>query len=189
LPLCLQSGILSGAPLSVTLGTMKALLAIVTSGYLQAAIDAQAATNAQSAAVWKPQPLANGLYEPDPRHRSFAGELIGIQGTNFHYTRFTDVLGVPTPNYTGTIVQVKDHVLFNHPKVPNPERISGVLCNRPVLWEWESYDLWKRLGVDPKPHELLYLVPAKAEPGGAANRSQPAGPGTNRASPAAGSGG
>jgi hypothetical protein len=136
---------------------------------------------------WRPQALANGLYEPDPKESWFAGELITINGTNFHYGYFTDVLGVPRPDYAGTIVQLKDHILLEHPKVPNPERISGVLSNRPVLWVWDGYQEWRRLGLDPKPHELLYLRPVKVEPNGAANGSQPFRSETNSTSSAAGS--
>jgi hypothetical protein len=169
-------------------GTMRALLAIIVFGHLQSATHAQLATNVQSSVAWKPQALSNGLYEPDPRISWFAGELIRINGTNFHYGYFTDVLGVPTPDYTGTVVQLKDHILLNHPKVPNPERISGVLSNRPVLWVWDGYQEWKRLGLDPKPDEVLYLRTTKAERGGPANRSQPVGSQTNRTTSAAGSG-
>ena len=168
---------------------MRVLFAIVILGWFQSAVHAQTGTNAEPTKTWKPQPLASGLYEPDPKNLWFAGELIKIDGTNFHYTYFTDVIvvGTPTPNYTGTVVQLKDHILLGHPKIPNPHRISGVLSNRPVLWVWDGHQEWRRLGLNPKPDELLYMRPVKVEPNGAANGRQPGRSATNRTSSAAGS--
>ena len=135
---------------------MKALFAIIVFGYLGNASDAQEATNAQSSVDWKPQALSSGIYEPDRECYWFAGEVIRIDGTNFYYHHFTDVPPFSS-DYTGAVVQLKDHILLDHPKVPSPERISGLLSNRPVLWVWDGYQEWKRLGLNPNPSELLYL--------------------------------
>ena len=140
---------------------MRALFAIIVFGLLQTASDAQQATNAQSSVAWKPQALASGIYEPDSKYRWYAGEVIEIDGTNFQYHHFTDVPPPPSDytNYTGAVVQLKDHIMLDHPKVPNPERISGLLSNLPVLWVWDGYQQWKRWGGNPGPKEVLYLRP------------------------------
>ena len=135
---------------------------------------------------WKLQPPTSGLYGPDPSQRWYTGELVRIDGTNFHYTRFTDVAGSPVPAYTGRVVLYGDHIYLDHPGVPYPYRISGLLTNRPVLWTWEGYEQWKKTG---KIDELgiLYLEKPRVEQGAAANGSQPSRSQTNRTSSAAGS--
>src|SRR5262245_31881171 len=120
---------------------MKAILIVTVISCLRIATNAQEATNAQSSAVWKPQPPSNGFYELESKYHLFSGEEIKIDGTNFHYRFFSDVIE-DNHDYTGAVVQLKDHILLDHPKVRNPERVSGVLSNRPVLWQWESYELW-----------------------------------------------
>jgi len=54
-------------------------------GCLQTVTHAQQATNAEPFGVWKPQTLASGVYGPDPKYVWYAGEVIKIDGTNFHY--------------------------------------------------------------------------------------------------------
>src|SRR5882757_8526512 len=63
------------------------------------------------------QAPAPGRYTPwhDPKDQIkwYAGEIIVISGTNFHYTRFSDVVR-PMPDYSGPLTVFKDHVYLDH---------------------------------------------------------------------------
>jgi hypothetical protein len=96
---------------------------------------------------WKPQPPVNGVYGPDPRESWFAGELIRIKGTNFHYVAFTDVLvpGEPPPDFRGVVKVLNDRILLEGPDRTD-YRISGLLAGQRVLWTSFGYDKWRRTG-------------------------------------------
>ncbi|HSY18474.1 MAG TPA: hypothetical protein VK815_09085 [Candidatus Acidoferrales bacterium] len=105
-------------------------------------------------------------HDPKDQIKWYAGEIIVITRTNFHYTTFSDVIR-PMPDYSGPLTVFKDHVYLDHPGVPYPYRVAGVADGLPVLLTWEGYEQWKRTG---KVFELNVLnleketKPKKAQP-------------------------
>ena len=76
--------------------TLAVIAALIGVGLLA---QAQQNRKAASQPSWKLQPPISGRYVPNPSRSLYAGELIRIDGTNFHYTRFTDVDDARVPDY------------------------------------------------------------------------------------------
>jgi hypothetical protein len=106
-------------------------------------------------------PPALGTYKPwrDPKERWYAGEIIILTNSSFHYIKFSDVVGRHR-DYSGTLSIFKDHIYLNHPDVPYPYRIAGVADGVPVLFTWEGYEQWKKTG---KVFELNILYGEKTQ--------------------------
>ena len=106
--------------------------------------------------------LRDGRYTPWRESKDeityYAGEITTIQGTQFRYTYFTDAVieGRIDPNYSGTLKVFDDHIYLDHPGVPYPYRITGMLDGVYVMVTWEGYQEWKKFGKI-MPHHLLYL--------------------------------
>jgi hypothetical protein len=146
---------------------------------------AQQSHRAVVSVSWKLQPPVSGRYVPDPSKSWFAGEIVQIDGTNFHYTQFTDVGSARVPDYRGRVLIFKDHIYLDHPGMAYPYRISGLLTNRPVIWTWKGYEQWRKSGeIDEL--DILYLEIPGGEQGAATKGSQPSRSQTNRTSSATG---
>ncbi len=107
---------------------------------------------------------ANGQYMPQ-RNRSdhyFAGQIITIKDQTFRYEYFTDVVNAETPDYTGKIQVFEDHIFLDHPGVPYPYRVAGVLDGRSVLLSWEAFQSLKKNGRVSR-GDILYLQKADPE--------------------------
>ncbi|WP_150107222.1 hypothetical protein [Pedosphaera parvula] len=93
---------------------------------------------------------ASGKYVPwrDPKDspKWYAGELVVISESSFHYSQFSDAIDPNRPerDYSGKLSVFKDHIYLDHPGVPFPYRISGVADGVQVLLTWEGYEQWKR---------------------------------------------
>ncbi|MGA3285014.1 MAG: hypothetical protein ABSD57_11230 [Verrucomicrobiota bacterium] len=91
-----------------------------------------------------------GWYAPwrDPKDQTkwYAGQLILITNASFRYGTFSDVVGVPRPDYSGPLKVFADHIYLDHPGVPYPYRVAGKADGIPVLVTWEGYEQWKKSG-------------------------------------------
>jgi hypothetical protein len=107
---------------------------------------------------------ASGTYSPwrDPKDqiKYFAGELISITNSSFHYGTFSDVPDTRV-HYSGSVSVFKDHIYLDHPGIPYPYRVAGVADGVPVLFTWEGYEQWKKTG---KVFELNVLFCQKTSP-------------------------
>jgi len=127
---------------------MKALLVIILFSFAVAG-HSQSNTNAAPLLTWKFQAPVDGRYCPQSGGW-FAYENIAIEGNRFHYFITSDSLGHRNPDYRGKIIQFPDHIWLDHRKVPNADRVPGLLANHPVLWTYEAFDHWKKTGeIDP----------------------------------------
>lgn len=128
---------------------MKALLAILAIYSVGVAAHSQSNTNAAPLFTWKARPPLSGCYMPEGPGL-LAGEILDIKSNRFRYTWFTDSIPFHAPDYTGNIIEFSDHIFFDHCKIPSPDRVSGLLDDRPVLWTYEAFNNWKRTGkIDP----------------------------------------
>src|SRR5689334_4581626 len=112
---------------------MKALFIIVIFSGFALAAHSQTNTNAAPSLTWKFQTPVNGIYGPASTAGWFAYESVVIESNRFHYFVTSDCMGPGNPNYKGKITQFPDHICLDHPKMPDPDRVSGLLTNRPVL--------------------------------------------------------
>jgi hypothetical protein len=92
---------------------------------------------------------ATGRYAPwrDSKNHVawYAGEIIAITNSAFHYTFFTDVVG-DDREYSGKLSVTKDWIVLEHPGIAYPYRVSGVADGVPVLLTWAGYEQWKKTG-------------------------------------------
>ena len=133
---------------------MKALLAILILSSFTSAARFQTNTNAAPLLTWKFQAPVDGSYGPASTAGWFAWENIVIESNRFHYFVTSDCLG-GNPNCKGKIIPFCDHICLDHAKMPDPDRVSGLLTNRPVLWTYEAFDHWKKTG-EINPMGILY---------------------------------
>jgi len=94
-------------------------------------------------------PLADGKYTPwrapEERDAWYAGEIIILNGSTFHYARFSDVSSGQR-DYSGRVNAYQNHIYLDHPSIPYPYRIAGTADGKPVLLTWEGYEQWKKTG-------------------------------------------
>jgi hypothetical protein len=129
---------------------MKTLLAIIIVSNFAVAAYSQTKTNASPLLTWKFQAPVDGSYERGWVYGLLSFESIEIDGNRFRYRIFSDSIGTRLPDYKGKIIQFPDHMWLSHRKVPDADRVSGLLTNHPVLWTYEAFEHWKKTGeIDP----------------------------------------
>lgn len=89
-----------------------------------------------------------GTYVPWQYGKCFAGEIITINGSSFHYSAFSDVVDLhhPLPDCSGPLLVFKDHIYLNNTNVPDPYLIAGKLDGDSVLLDRLTYRFWKETG-------------------------------------------
>jgi hypothetical protein len=131
---------------------VKTFLIIIIFSIFVLAGHSQNNTNAAPSLTWKFQPPVNGSYAWGWTEGLLASENIEIEGNYFRYFILSDSISIGhrIPIYKGKIIQFADHVWLKNRKIPNPDRVSGLLTNRPVIWTCEAFDRWKKTGeIDP----------------------------------------
>jgi hypothetical protein len=93
---------------------------------------------------------ANGRYTPWRNAQShpnyYAGEIIAITNSVFHYTFFSDVVG-DGRDYSGKVSATNNFIFLQHPGIAYPYRVAGVADGVPVLLTWAGYEQWKKSGM------------------------------------------
>jgi hypothetical protein len=129
---------------------VRTLLIIVIFSSFAVAGHSQTNTNAAPLSTWKFQAPLDGSYSQESTPGLMAYEVIEIEGNHFRYFIVSDSIGHHIPIYKGRIIQFPDHIWFNLRKMRDPDRVSGLLTNRPVIWTCEAFDHWKKTGeIDP----------------------------------------
>ncbi|WP_415909466.1 hypothetical protein [Oleiharenicola sp. Vm1] len=112
-------------------------------------------------------PPKDGRYVPwrksEDSSRHYAGEIITLSGAGFRYQYFTDVIEeeVIVPDWSGGLKISPDHIYLDHPAVPFPYRITGLLDGVFVMTTWRAVEHWKKFG-NMQDYDVLYLETKKA---------------------------
>jgi len=114
---------------------------------------------AQAAQVFTLSRPVNGRYTQkwDKDHPGYARDIdiLTIKDNTFRYEYSVDEEPF---DHTGKLQVFEDHIFLDHPEVPYPYRVSGILDGVPVLLTWQAYQTWKKNKQDKSlRYYILYL--------------------------------
>lgn len=144
---------------------MKTLSVFLFSIWLGVATGFAAAPSKKNSFVVEPP--KEGQYVPWREEkdaiRHYAGEIITLSAASFRYQSFTDSLEeeMIVPDWSGQLKVSADHIYLDHPGVPFPYRITGLLDGVFVMTTWRAFEHWKKFG-SMQNYDVLYLDTKKA---------------------------